>query len=355
MVSVGVEPGFDFGSSEYEALFAESDATAFQHPVWLAELYRSLGPSKGAEALVVTVREDRRLALVLPLMRRRRNGLRVVEFADLGVSDYAAAICRRGDFDRIAAADLGGRLRQAIRPFDMMRIMRQRADGPDLAALLNGASRRSSDDHAHAVAIEPPFAEWRARSIDASAVRELDRKRRKLGRKGDVRLERAAPDRIPAVFAASRAFRTSRLEGRGLQDVLSDPATLAFYVAVAQAGAASGFATTYELTLDGEIVGTLFGLNHRGRFLVLVTSFDGGFKTLSLGKLLFEDVIADRIAAGDTVFDLTTGDEGYKQQFGTTPTDLDNVVARGSLLGRAADAILSTDQGTRLVKALIGV
>src|SRR5262245_179752 len=91
---VAVEPEFDFQSPEYRDLFTHSRATAFQHPVWLDTLYRRLLPAVQAEPLIVVVRyaADGGLALVLPLVRRRYGTLRTIEFADLGVSDYACPI-----------------------------------------------------------------------------------------------------------------------------------------------------------------------------------------------------------------------------------------------------------------------
>ncbi|TIR63470.1 MAG: cellulose biosynthesis protein CelD, partial [Mesorhizobium sp.] len=39
MFEVTAEDAFDFRSTEYAELFASSAATAFQHPIWLAQLY----------------------------------------------------------------------------------------------------------------------------------------------------------------------------------------------------------------------------------------------------------------------------------------------------------------------------
>ena len=91
MFDVAVDPLFNFLSGEYAELFACSRATAFQHPKWLDAIYRKLLPPKAAP-LIITVRREGRLAMVLPLVRRRYGALRAIEFADFGVSDYACAI-----------------------------------------------------------------------------------------------------------------------------------------------------------------------------------------------------------------------------------------------------------------------
>src|SRR5580698_9914290 len=76
--TVTVTSQFDFLSEEYATLFAESSATAFQHPIWLDAIYHKLVPRLNVEPLIVTVREaaNGRLLMVLPLVRRRYRGLR---------------------------------------------------------------------------------------------------------------------------------------------------------------------------------------------------------------------------------------------------------------------------------------
>ena len=103
MFDVAVDNSFDFRSAEYAELFNRSAATAFQHPIWLAQLYERLIKLSRAEPLIIVVRNsaDRRLAMVLPLIRRRYAILRAVEFADLRVSDYVSPVADAQTFERI--------------------------------------------------------------------------------------------------------------------------------------------------------------------------------------------------------------------------------------------------------------
>jgi CelD/BcsL family acetyltransferase involved in cellulose biosynthesis len=82
MFEVTVEDSFDFRSKEYAELFASSAATAFQHPIWLALLYEKIVGHGAATPLIIVVRAGGRLAMVLPLVRRRYTLLKVVEFAE---------------------------------------------------------------------------------------------------------------------------------------------------------------------------------------------------------------------------------------------------------------------------------
>src|SRR5215470_1312451 len=94
VLRVAIDRDFDFLSAEYRSLHRRSHATAFQGPDWLAGLHRRVAPAFRADPFTLTVRanDDRRLLLVLPLVRRRRGGLAVVEFADFGLCDYNHAV-----------------------------------------------------------------------------------------------------------------------------------------------------------------------------------------------------------------------------------------------------------------------
>ena len=120
MFQVLVEHAFNFLSLEYVDLFNRARATAFQHPLWLQHLYAMLLNPGTDEPLVVTVRTkaDGRLLLVLPLVRRRLGLMRVVEFADLGVSDYAEPVCDEETLSRILADDEAcARIQDALAPY----------------------------------------------------------------------------------------------------------------------------------------------------------------------------------------------------------------------------------------------
>lgn len=354
MFQVRAVSSFDFTAPGYSALFARSEATAFQHPIWLDRLYARLAPPFGATPLVVLVTENGRLALVLPLLRRRRGGLRVVEFADLGVSDYAAPVCSAEDFERICADRTAlGSIAQALRPYDLLRVPKVRSDGLDLSRLLPRSLKQQMTGHAHAARLNGPFQTWRQANMPPCYCRELDRKRKKLSRRGPYRIVRITEaGAIAATFAASLELRRPRFLARGTPDVLEDSAAMSFYVEVAAAGASDGWARTYAMTFGGETVATLFALHHRRRLLVLLSAFDERLRKLSVGSLLFEDVIADCIREGDEVFDLTIGDEGYKKAFGTEQTGLGAVLKPGSIVGQVAHLMLSTTWTTNIVKGL---
>lgn len=355
---VGIENAFDFLSQDYADLFAHSAATPFQHPIWLDRFYSRLAPSLGAAPLIVVVRarSDGRPVLLLPLVRRRLAGvLRAVEFADLRVADYACPVCDPRTLERVLADPVAcGRIRNLLKPFDLLRIKNLRHGGPGVERLLGTPPRSAMTVSAHAVPLAAPYDVWRSESIPASYLRELDKKMRQLNRLGEVRFTCAsAPDAIAAAFQRMQEFRGRRFAGKG-DDLLQNEAYFEFYKEVAIAGRDT-LARTYTLTMDGRPIAGVFGLSHRGGLLVILSGFDlAGYKNRSIGALTFLAVAEHAIARGDTELDFTIGDEPYKRLFGTKPTPLWMVSATGNPAGSlAAFAIARLPRAKAMAKRLL--
>lgn len=342
MFEIALENAFDFGSDEYRSLFERSRATAFQHPLWLDRLYRVLAPAEGATPLVVTARrrDDGRLDMVLPLVRRRRRGLRIVEFADLEISDYAAVVCEDATFETLAQdARVRERILALLKPYDLLRIKKVHHGAQQLDRLFDGARCEAMDVSSHATALFAPYDEWRAARMPASFAKEFAKKRRQMERLGAFKFERLrAPEAIEDLLRDLQTYRGQRFP----DDYLGRQSYFDFYRSVALSGAESGFARAYQASLDGRTVSGLWGISHRGRFLVLISGFDAtAHSKRSLGVLTFEDVASDCIAEQDTVLDFTIGDEHYKRLFGTEAAPLWMISACGTGLGLVADRIAS--------------
>ena len=342
MYQVAVENAFNFSSPEYAALYESSAATAFQHPIWLSNLYGRLLAHNNAAPLVVVVRRtsDQSLAMVLPLVKRRYGLLKVVEFADLRVSDYAAVVADRRNF--LAILDEGSlqrRLRHLLAPYDVLRIGKLGDDALRMNRLFGILEPRRMPTNAYAVPLLASFDDWRAQYLNRSYAKELGKKMRQLERKGQVRFEQVTADeQLRETFEAMRVFRRDRFEVNGGGELLQVPAYFDFYLGVA---ARPELARTYRLTLEGETIASALGLSHKGTLLVIL----GGFtqtehKNQSVGSLMFELIAKDCIGRGDTLLDFTIGDEPYKLTFGATPSPMWQMSRAGSALGFAASTVV---------------
>ena len=109
-----------------------------------------------------------------------------------------------------------------------------------------------------------------------------------------------------------------------------------FYSDVALRGVGS-FVRLYAMKMDGNVIATALGLVHRDSLLVVMTAFDiEGYKSQSIGALMFERVAQDCIERGDRILDFTIGDEPYKKHFGGQPTPMSSVTQAGSAAGAIA-------------------
>ena len=94
---------------------ADAQETAFQHPLWFDIWYRAFRSVSPLIAIVSDTTMARKVALV-PLIRHVRHGVRIVEFADLNVTDYNAPILRAGvAFDMAEARAVSKALIAALR------------------------------------------------------------------------------------------------------------------------------------------------------------------------------------------------------------------------------------------------
>ena len=351
---VAREDDLDFRGEEYARLYAGSGGSAFQHGVWLDRLYGRLAPARDARRCVVTVRAaaDGRLVGVLPLVRRRRGLVRVVEYADLGVSDYAVpvidrdwALSIRGD------ATVGRRIRELLGAFDLLLIVRATETSVPLVALLHGARTRAHSYGAHPAELAEDVASWRAR-LEPRAVRHLEKAYKRLRPKGGYAFRTATdPEEIDRLLEVLRAFRAARFGERGAVDLFQDPVFFEFYRAVARDSAnGDGPAIVNVLEVGGQPAAVALDLLEPERELYVITGYDfAGLRNFSLGLLVVDQIAQAAIGRGARVLDMTVGDEPYKADFGARRRPLFQVYVARTPIGALAFAWRTLYLGARRI------
>lgn len=312
LLEFSVVPKFNFLSPEFAELYGRADATAFQHPIWLDRVFGRLASDHPTEILVGRTQAGGRLVLVLPMIRRQLGFLSVRDAADLNVSDYGAFVVDQATGSNPAFVK---QILDALRELTLVRVRKVRDSGigfplGDLCVGTNDMGFK-----AHEVELAQPIGNWQSRILKPDFERFLKRKRKRLAAKGKITFEEVGdPARIKVAFEGMRQFRRSRWTN----DLLADSKHFEFYLDVAVAGHETGFARTYVLSVDDAIVSVVFGIWHQSRFSFLLSGFDGEiFRNFSTGMLLIENIIEDCIRRADNCFDLTIGDEEYKQKFAT--------------------------------------
>jgi CelD/BcsL family acetyltransferase involved in cellulose biosynthesis len=191
------------------------------------------------------------------------------------------------------------------------------------------------------VALSAPFEQWRATALDRSYQKELAKKLRQLQKKGAMSFACCEDDTaIAATLEMMKQYRGPRFHARGDGDLLQRSEYFDFYSDVAVRGSGS-FVRLYALRMDGRVIAAVLGLCHKGSFLIIMSAFDvEGFKSQSLGALMFEQVAKDCIERGDQLLDFTIGDEPYKKLFGAHPSPMWTITQTGSAAGTLVDFAL---------------
>ena len=324
---------------DWERLEKNGLLTPFQTRSWLGPFYRELAPRLNTKPLFVVVREKRTgaPAMLLPLCARKYWGVTVIQFADLGVSDYNAPILAK-NFDpspsqwrrlwlRILASFRFGSI---LRLKNMPRLIGGRANP---MALDDNFSKRM-EIASWGFKLPASATEYRTRVLQSSFAKELAKKSRRVAKRGKAEFVIAqTPDGRRAAFDLLARQRQARCDEMGRKNILAQDAYRRFYEAAA-VDSSEGLVSLAQLKVGGEPVGAMLALNHDNAFHVLMSTFEGGeWKSCSLGNVLILASIEHCIANGVGFFDLTLGNEGYKENFGATPSPLYSAVQPLTLLG----------------------
>ncbi len=360
--------------SRWEALESEGVATPFQSFTWVSTLANTVGRSLAAETFVVIVREPSsgRDLLLLPLVRRRLGPARIIELADLGVSDYSAPIVApelAAAPDRLAA--IWKRAITALPPADVIRINKipdqigQRAN-PLLVIERSWAKETQS----WRINLPDHWADYETSMLSKKLRGNLRRDLRKLEGFGKVTHVNAADEATTEqIFDALCAHRVARFARLRRTNILDNAAYREFYRQVLRHGLVSGLASISALKVGDDIVATLLGLRWRGTYFALIpTMAEGALQAHGIGKLMNWFEIKEMHARGCRCFDFTIGNEPYKRDYGATPRMLYEIVrplkAKGYPLAwgikvraswkRWAEAAPATTNGVMTVPASVG-
>ncbi len=342
---------YDFLSEEFRLLFEASNATVFQHPLWLHLMYQDLIPKCGITPVIITARDRKTnaLKLVLPLVRTTYAGLTCIEPADLGICDYNAEISiNSSDEDLLLDTGLREKIVKELRPVHLIFFRKVPSNCEVLEQVLGEGEMGEMENCAHDVKLFAPYEDWQKEIMSSSFRKTLRRNRRKLEDFGAVSYEVLEdPVEIQLALDLMREQRSARYE----DDLFQQDNFFDFYSTVAKEGVKNGLAQTSILRVGSDIVAVEFGLIHDQCYhFILGGISDGPYSKLSPGILAMDYVLEYRAEQGDKRADFTIGDEAYKARFGATPTQLKHIAQAESVVG--ALALQAYNQGG-IVKTLV--
>ena len=342
-VVISLTSSIDEVRGAWEELERDGIFSPFQARAWLLPFYEFCAPALGAQPLFLLARgkTTARPLMLMPLCVRRRCGVRFVEWADCGVSDYNAPVVA-ADYgpDKVAYSAIWKRSCALLRGYAVLRLTKMPQNvGGHTNPMTHVTGLREMSSSAWGLPLPRQFEAFENKIITKTFAKELAKKLRRLAKRGSVTYETAtSPEQRRAVFCALARQRAARFAELGRKDNLSDPLYRRFYEATALSPEASHLSA---LRMDGEIIAAMFALRGAGGHQVIMTTFEGGdWKSSSLGHMLLYHAIRSLIDEGIDYFDLTVGDELYKREFGAQRRPLFEIMQPLSIPGAAVAAAL---------------
>ena len=318
-----------------------SPSTLFQNRQWLDAWYAAFAGADHVEPLIAIISDavtSERIAL-LPLIRRTQNGTRIVEFADLDLTDYnapvlgAAAPRDAKTSPRALWRDLLAALRRMPGGADLIRLRKMPVDldgRPNPLALLDGASRCAFNGNI--VTTGDDFDAYRY-SLKRTVRKQLERSWRVFTRDPAAAFQIVAnPGDAPRILSAMEVQQGARMQHLGLNFVLNGETCATFYRNLVGENLESGYAVLSALTVGEEVVASLLGIRSGSRYVMIRISNAGDkWSNCSPGRLIIERTMAALHKDGVRQFDFSIGNYAYKRRFGVAPLALVDITAAAEL------------------------
>jgi CelD/BcsL family acetyltransferase involved in cellulose biosynthesis len=302
--------------------------TSFQHGYWLEAWYGAFDTVTPLIAIISDAATRRQVALV-PLIRRVQRGIRIVEFADLGLTDYNAPILGcEAPAEGAGARKLCRALLSALRGLpdgvDLVRLQKMPANvdgkpnpfvsmGRLGSCSLNGNLIETGDDFdAYGATIKRM---------------QLPRSWRVFNRYPGAEFRIVTDvDEALTLLDTMDAQQQARMQRLGLEFILNDETRARFYRDLVTRGLGAGYVVVSALTCDEATVATVLGIKQGEYFVFLRVSNAGkSWSHCSPSRLIIERTMAALHKAGVRQFDLSIGNYGFKRRFGAVQLPLTDV------------------------------
>ena len=248
--------GADEALQALDAIQGGLVSTGFQSLNWLTVLYEDLARMERAlpRLIVITERNSGDIALVLPLVIRKKRSLRVARFADLGVSDYGAPILGPAVLKKRRSIRRAWRaVRHALKDVDLIRLEKMPAEiGGRSNPLLTRRGISPSRLSGNVVTIETTVEDF-LRSRGKKYRKEVERCTRLWAQEGDPKFARAAtPEDVARAYSALEEQQAARHAELNSDYVLDKPQFRTFYERLVMDGTECDLGYIFTLEAGGQ-------------------------------------------------------------------------------------------------------
>ena len=312
----------------WERMAQQGAALPFQRRGWLPHWYAAHEAAYRPLPVTITRAGSDEPVMALPLALYRDGPLRIIAFADGGLTDYNAPILGpHAPADAAGATLIMRSLRKALPPADILYFGKMpKRIGTMVNPLALLPSAVASSLNGNVLHVPGTWDDWHW-GLERTFRKELERSLRVfLKAEGAEFRHVTAAAEVAHVYATLKRQQSQRIRELGLPYILDQPEHEAFYDALVAAGLASGNVILTALKAGDEIVAALLGITD-GRHYAMVRLSTGGakWKNCSPGRLLIERTLRMLHGEGYRAFDFTIGDYPYKRRMGVSALNLSEV------------------------------
>ncbi len=305
---MGIERHHTFAAldDEWDELVDRTGGIPWVRPGWIRPWHEAFGT--GTPELVALRREDGRLAALAPLERRGRS-----LFAPANWHTPEYALVAEDDEARTELAEAlvrlsGRRLQLSFLP----------PEGSGLGEVRAAAAARRYRRIERVLERSPYVVlegDWESYldGLERGFVKELRRRRRRLGEDGELTFEVLdGSERLDAQLAEGFVVEASGWKGEHGTAIRSSPQTLRFYTDFARWAAERGWLRLGCLRLDGKLIAFELNMEEGGRWYALKGGYDESYRKFGPGQLVTEDIIRTCFERGLESFEFLGNDDPYK-------------------------------------------
>jgi len=332
------------------------DQSADDQPFYRPEFIRAHIRAKipGAKVVVITVRQEGRLRLLLPLVEELGTFSKVPvrklrSPVDMHCGRFDAVRCSGPESDAVMSATWN--YLKEMDSWDLLQL-RYAPQGSAVSRLFSMAEGEGfltiqEPGRPNPYVPVPAAPELLERMPRSSRLRtKLRQIRRQIGEKSPMkfyRVDQADPDALDRLFA----LEASGWKGQDGGAVNCNPSFRQFFRELADSAARFGYFSLYMLEVEGQLIAAHYSLVYRERCHSPIVAFNEKFREFAPGHLIVGEILRDCMARGITGYDITGEDQEWKMKWTDQALSVNHFSVFKGRIGRMAYGV-----GVRLKPSL---
>lgn len=303
---------------QWLAFEKEADVTVFQSYKWTSAWCRTSAAAFGERPLIVTGHDSAgQLALILPMALVRKLSACVLRWLSQDYANYNLGLYRPDIVDQIGEVEIRAIFGQIACHWPEISAIQFRKQPFEWNGVNNPIAQLPSypgASSAYALNLSPDFHSLYASTFSGRTRRKRKWGERNLAKLGKLKIALADTEterlELLETFLRQKAIQ---FQSEGMPNVFADPRVQMFYRELTRdSGDGAPFEYNY-LSVGDTVAATCNGMKFQDRFYLLTISMDlGELNRWSPGFILLREKIAHHCREGTAVFDLGSGDAGYK-------------------------------------------